>query len=153
MAGRPRKPTNLKVLKGTQRKSRINPNEPEPELKIPSAPDFLNDEALKEWYRVTKVLSALGLLTEIDGTMLALYAQSYARMVKYEAIVAKNGELYKTKNGSVQLSPAMWIINRCHAQIHKYLTEFGMSPAARSKVSGQKSESKNENPFSKIANK
>jgi len=28
-----------------------------------------------------------------------------------------------------------------------------MSPAARSKVSGQKSESKNENPFSKIANK
>jgi len=47
----------------------------------------------------------------------------------------------------------MWIINRCHAQIHKYLTEFGMSPAARSKVSGQKSEKKDENPFSKIANK
>jgi len=155
MAGRKRLPTQLKIVKGTQKKERLNPNEPKPEVKIPSAPGFLSDEALKEWGRITKQLLILGLLTELDRTELAMYCQAYGRMIKYEKIVnsVAGGELYKTSTGSIQLSPAMWVLNKAIKQCHMLLTQFGMTPASRSTVSGIKPKGKNENSFSKIANK
>ena len=149
MAGRKKLPTKLHILKGTDRKDRTNPSEPEPELKIPTPPEHLSEYALKEWNRITAELELIGLLTELDRTELAMYCQAYGRIVKYEKIVAEKGELYKTPNGSVQLSPAMWVINKAMEQCHKYLTEFGMTPSSRTKVSGKKKEIEND-PFSQF---
>ena len=73
MAGRKKLPTNLKILKGTQRADRVNPNEPMPDPNIPEAPDFLSKDALIEWGRITAQLFKLGLLTDIDMAALALY--------------------------------------------------------------------------------
>ena len=138
MPGRKRKPTNLHILKGTYREDRANPDEPKPELKIPTPPEHLSEYALEEWNRMTVELSSLGLLTEIDRTELAMYCQAWGRVVKYEKIVAEKGELHKTTSGNIILSPAMWVINKAMEQCHKYLTEFGMTPASRTKVSVKK---------------
>lgn len=151
MAGRKKLPTQLHVIRGTARPCRTNPNEPVPEVGIPEPPAHLSEEALEEWRRITVELHAVGILTQIDRAALAMYCQAYGRWKKYEKIVAAKGELYKTQNGNVQLSPAMWVVNKAMEQCHKFLTEFGMTPASRSKVSS--SAPKEENKFTKYAKK
>lgn len=150
MAGRKRLPTKLKILKGTQRVDRLNPSEPDPANHIPDAPDFLSKDALIEWGRISHELNNLGLLSEIDRAALAIYCQAWGRVVKYEKVIAEKGELYKTPNGSIQTSPALWVVNKAIEQCHKFLTEFGMSPASRSKVSAKKAEIGAEDPISKL---
>jgi len=152
MAGRKRVPTKLKVLKGTYREDRSIKDEIFPDPNIPEAPDFLSKEALIEWGRITVQLSKLNLLTEIDMAALALYCQAWGRIVKYEKVVAEKGELYKTQNGNVQLSPAMWVVNKAYEQVYKFLSEFGMSPAARAKVSVNDANKQAENPYKKYKN-
>ena len=140
MAGRKKLPTNLKILQGTFRTSRENKDEPKPDINIPTAPDFLSKDALIEWGRISSQLSKLGLLSDMDMAALALYCQAWGRIVKYEKIVAEKGELYKTTNGNIQLSPAMWVVNKAYEQVYKFMTEFGMTPASRSKVSAKPKE-------------
>jgi P27 family predicted phage terminase small subunit len=74
--GPPPKPSSLKVIQGTFRPDRAAANEPKPAVKIPTAPAWLGDEAKKEWKRVTKEMAALGLISELDRTALALYCQA-----------------------------------------------------------------------------
>lgn len=150
MAGRKRLPTKLKLLKGTQRVDRLNPDEPDPDNCIPDAPNYLSKEALIEWGRVSHELNNLGLLSNIDRAALAMYCQAWGRVVKYEKVIAEKGELYKTSNGNIQTSPAMWIVNKAMEQCHKFMTEFGMTPSSRSKVSAKKAEAAATDPLSKI---
>ena len=144
MSGRKKIPTKLKLLKGTQRVDRLSLNEPMPDTNIPTAPDFLSKDALIEWGRISYQLSKLGLLSDMDMAALALYCQAWGRIVKYEKIVAEKGELYKTSNGNIQLSPAMWVVNKAYEQVYKFLSEFGMSPASRAKVSAKQETKKDE---------
>lgn len=134
MAGRKPKPTKLKVLQGTFRTDRANKNEPMPDPCIPEAPDHLSKEALIEWGRITNELKKLGLITNIDMVALAMYCQCWGRVIRYEKIVAEKGELYKTASGHIQISPAMCVLNKSMEQSHKFLTEFGLSPSSRTKV-------------------
>lgn len=150
MPGRKKVPTKLHVLRGTDRADRRNVNEPKPETCIPDPPTFLSADALEEWKRITVELDRLGLLSELDRTELAMYCQAYGRLVKYERIVAEKGELYKTNNGNIQLSPAMWVINKAMEQCHKFLTEFGMTPASRAKVAADKVKKKEHDPWEKF---
>ncbi len=144
MGGRKRKPTKLKVLEGTFRDDRANKNEPMPDNSIPEAPKHLSKDGRIEWDRISLLLFNLGLLSDIDRGLLALYCQAWGRVVKYEKIVAKEGELIKTEKGNIILSPNMWVINKAMEQCHKYLTEFGMSPASRAKVTANKNKKKND---------
>jgi phage terminase small subunit len=81
MAGRRPKPTKLKLLQGTQRSGRINSQEPDPKSEIPSCPKHIQGESRREWKRITKELSALGLLTRIDRAAIAAYCEAYGRWV------------------------------------------------------------------------
>lgn len=136
--GRKRTPSKLKVIKGTDQPCRMNPDEAEPEVAIPSPPDHLNQEASVEWGRISKELYDLGLLTQIDRTALAGYCQSYGRWVKAENNIAQSGPVIKTTNGNVIQSPFVSMANKCLEIMHRYLTEFGMTPAARSRVRADK---------------
>lgn len=146
MAGRKKKPTNLKILQGTFRADRANKNEPMPDPCIPEAPDHLSKDALIEWGRITNELKKLGLITNVDMVALSIYCQTWGRVIKYEKIVNEKGELYKTSNGNIQLSPAMWVLNKAIEQSHKFLSEFGLSPASRAKVTAIKGKEK-EDPW------
>ena len=64
--GRKPKPTAVKVLEGNPGKRSLNTAEPKPEKKAPRCPSWLEDEAKKEWKRMSKQLEQLGILTEID---------------------------------------------------------------------------------------
>ena len=143
----PKKPTNLKIIQGTFRKDRATPNEPKPNINIPSPPDHLSKEALIEWDRITPILYNLGLLSDLDMVALAAYCQAYGRWTQAEMELKGSGIIIKTQNGNVIQNPLVGIANQAMLQTHKFLVEFGLTPASRSKVSANKQDDKKADPW------
>ena len=149
MAGRKKIPTKLKLLKGTQRADRLNPNEPDPDVNIPEPPGFLNKAASQEWERMSGILYGIGLLSDMDMAALALYCQSWGKIVEFEEILIKEGKTYIAANGDIRTSPYVSMLNKSYEYVYKFLTEFGMSPASRSKVSAKKKKT-TKDPFAQF---
>ena len=135
MKGRIPRPTKIKILEGERNKNRINKHEPRPHPGRPTCPDHLSSAAKVEWKRIVPQLEEMDLLSKIDRTELALYCQAYARWKKAESVINEKGELYKTQSGNVITSPMLWVANKAMEQCHKFLTEFGMTPASRGRIS------------------
>jgi len=79
-------------------------------------------------------LEPLGLLTKIDMAALAAYCMAYSRWVEAENMIRKHGMLVKSPNGYPMQSPYLAIANKAVEQMKSFLTEFGMTPAARSRI-------------------
>ncbi len=142
-------PTALKMLKGNPGKRPLKKDEVQPDISIPTVPPHLNDVARREWKRISVVLFNLRLLSEIDRTALAAYCQTYGRWVKSENEIKKKGMVVTTINGNMIQSPWVGIANKALQLMHKYLTEFGMTPSARAglKIGGEKTQGKPEDEF------
>lgn len=134
MPGPPPTPTNLKVLRGNPGKRRLNNREPDPEPAIPSCPSFLNKEARREWHRVSKLLFANGLITQLDRAAFAGYCDAYARAAEASRQQQKYGLIVKSPNGYPMPSPYLAILNTALQEIRAFSTEFGMTPSSRSRV-------------------
>lgn len=136
--GRKPIPTNLKILHGNPGKRPLPEDEPKPPPIAPDCPDHLDGEAKREWDRIAPELEALGLLTYIDKSALAAYCQAWSRWVNAEELLKKHGVLAKSPNGYLMQSPLLAIANRAMEQMKSYLTEFGMTPASRTRVKTEK---------------
>jgi P27 family predicted phage terminase small subunit len=132
--GRKPKPTQLKKLAGNPGKRPLNENEPEPKTRIPACPFHLSGDAKKEWERVAPLLENLRLLSDIDRGALALYCQAWGRWVEAEEALKKYGVMVKSPNGFPMQSPYLAVANKAMEQIRAMLTEFGMSPASRTRA-------------------
>ncbi len=135
--GRKPKPRSLEILQGKPGKRPLR-NEPEPDICIPDPPDFLEGEALAEWNRMAPQLEKLSLISEVDRTAFAAYCKLYTRWVEAEAELEQSNLLVKTTHGNVIQNPLVGIVNTALVNMLKYLTEFGMTPAARARVSIKK---------------
>jgi P27 family predicted phage terminase small subunit len=136
--GRPRKPTALKVLEGTNRADRENKNEPAVNVEIPEPPEHLSELALIEWHRIAPVLFKYGLLSNIDMAALAAYCQAFSRWAKAETQLKTESYTIKTDKGNIIQNPLVGIANQAMIQMRAFLIEFGMTPASRTKVSANK---------------
>lgn len=128
-------PTQIKLLRGTFRKDRARGSEPKVGVEVPRCPKELSPDAKREWRRIAPELARLGLLTRIDGTMLALYCDSYARWLEAQQAVQKFGAVIKSPSGFPMQSPYLAIANKALDQMRQLLQEFGMSPSSRTRVS------------------
>ena len=135
MTGKP-KPTALRLIEGNPSRRPFNKKEPKPAPVIPKCPRHLNDAAKIEWKRTAKKLHKLGLLTEIDGPQLALYCQAWGRWVEAEDELKKHSTIVKASTGWPIQSPYLAVANKAMEQIQRALSEFGMSPASRTRVRG-----------------
>lgn len=136
MRGRKPKPTHLKVLEGNAGKRALEPDAATPVVAVPECPDHLTDEARIEWERIAGELETLGLIGHVDRAMLAAYCQAYGRWVAAERELETHGYLIKTPNGYPAPNPYLPIANKAMEQMRAFGSEFGMSPAARSRVKG-----------------
>jgi len=137
MAQRGRKPipTAIKELEGNPGKRPLNKNEPIPVKIAPSCPTWLNEEAKKEWKRISKSLEAMGVLTQIDSSAFSGYCQAYARWKEAEEFITKHGTIFKTPSGYIQQVPQV-SISQTYLKIMKdFCSEFGLTPASRSRLS------------------
>lgn len=148
------KPLALRVLEGNAGKRPLNlADGVNPKIEIPAPPRHLSREARKEWKRITPLLEELGLISGLDRTALALYCQAAGRLAELEE--AFNGQVNRlmdqrgldypdavyeashavTPSGYAQQSVMVQLIKSHREQVNRYLQHFGMSPAARGRVS------------------
>jgi len=136
-SGRKPKATYLKVLEGNPGKRPLNKNEPKPRPAVPYCPSHLSKEAKKEWHRIVPELAAVGLITRIDRAALAMYCEAWGRWLEAEEALRKYGVMVKSPSGFPMQSPYLAVANKSMEQMRGLLTEFGMSPASRARISVQ----------------
>jgi P27 family predicted phage terminase small subunit len=135
MRGRRPKPTRLKVLTGNPGKRPLNEGEPRPEFAIPECPPELGPVAQKEWQRLVAELSKLRLVTHLDRAALAAYCGAYAFWAEATEAIQKYGTMVKSPSGYPIQSPYMAIANRQAEIMMRIASEFGLTPASRSRIS------------------
>ena len=137
MAGRPPKPTALKLLEGNPGKRKITQDEPKPPPIAPECPTWLHRDAKREWKRIAPQLEAIGILTQIDMAVFAAYCQSYARWKEAEQKVRKSGATAITPSGYEQVSAWEAIAKQREKDMLLCAREFGFTPASRTRVSAK----------------
>jgi len=75
-------------------------------------------------------------LTGSDRDALRMYCESWAEMENAQMRVAEDGAMILTPNGMVQKSPWLTKLEQSREFCRKMLAEFGGSPSARMRVSG-----------------
>lgn len=134
MSNRP-KPSALKLVEGNPGHRPINKREPKP-TGIPACPAQLDQTAKNEWRRISRSLITMGLLTVVDRSALAAYCSAFSSWMTAEEKIQKFGHLIKTaKSGYPMQNPYVAIKNTSMDQMRKFLIEFGMTPASRSRIS------------------
>lgn len=133
--GNPRKPTQLKVISGTDQPCR-RPEADSVELPlvdgVPDPPDWLpNAHAIKEWNRLAPILHSNRLLTEAGLSALGQLCALHGKIVQLYAA----GE-----------APVASML----AQLRGLLNDFGLTPVAQGKVKPNGEKEKPANPFNGI---
>ena len=130
MAGRKPKPTKLHILNGNPSRKKLDTNEPTPDIVIPNCPNHLSELGKLEWYRITKEFKKLGLISEIDMAGVASYCQLYGRWVELENAINEEDNIIAGR-----INPKIVESRLTLQQLRSYLTEFGMTPSARARLS------------------
>lgn len=151
MMGRKSLPDAIKAAKGTLRPCRVNKSSPKFErISSTSAPDYLTPVAAAEFKEKADLLKQMGVMTQADNTALAAYASAYGRWREAQEILANEGVVITTEAGNTIQHPACGIAARALDQMFKFLAEFGLTPASRSKVSVSSEDGSEWNVFEKV---
>lgn len=135
MRGRKPMPSRIKLLRGNPGKRPLPQEEPQPQRGLPPAPSHLNALALVEWHRIGGALARLGVLTQVDSSVLAGYCVVYARWAMAETALQQPSDLLVRgqMSGNIQ-NPLIRIANQALELMHKYMVEMGLTPSSRTRV-------------------
>lgn len=163
MAGRPREPINLIMAKG---KKHLTKAEIEERKRTEIAtdhtnvkpPNYLNEEEVKEFYRISKILLDIGIITELDEDCLAHYLVSNSSYIKYtKKIRALEDELLEAKRtdrkAKLKSEIDLYLTYQARAlkQCRACANDMGLSISSRAKlVMPQPKEEKKENKFNRF---
>lgn len=132
--GRPRIPTEVKIANGNPGKRPLNKREPKPIAAVPTCPDYLKGYARQAWKFYSRELYRLNVMTNIDALALEGLCVALDRALRADRIVEKEGFTYKTHQGNIIQRPEVSISKNSWVEVRKFLSEFGMTPAARSRI-------------------
>lgn len=136
MAGRPRKPTALKLVQGNPGKRALPGGEPEPLLLNDlTAPPSLPEQAAAVWKELAPQLRKAQLLTVLDTHALEMLCVAIAQH-RHATAQAGDDKLIMRNAETGSLSPSPWLIIQSMAfkRAKAMCDAFGMTPAARSRV-------------------
>jgi P27 family predicted phage terminase small subunit len=97
-------------------------------------PDWLDDEAKKEWKRILNEITGNIDLSKLDVKALEGYCQSYSKWKQCEETLQKEGYTFITGNGYVQQRPEIAISNKAMSDMRAWSKELGFTPAARARI-------------------
>lgn len=90
-------------------------------IKKIKCPDWLEDEAKKEWDRIISLLVKNNMLNDIDEIILSGYCQVYARWIEAEKFITKYGPVYKAKSGAMRPMPQVDRAQKYLLIMHSYI--------------------------------
>ncbi len=144
--GRPGLPSNVHQLRGSQ------PDKPraafleefQPDVELPEAPSWVKSAALREYERLGLELERYGLISKVDRNALVAVATTWGRIEFFEKLIAdmnkadaehrSAGYFCTTKTGFRQMTAEYCALRSELSSYFKFCAEFGLTPAARSKV-------------------
>ncbi|MBN8994359.1 MAG: phage terminase small subunit P27 family [Rhizobiales bacterium] len=137
--GRKPKPTRIKEIEGNAGKRPLREREPKPRELTAAAPKHLRPAARQAWKVWATQLQRAGVVTEIDAAALEVLCEAYADLREARAELKRFGaDYYETTNqhGSTmyRAHPALAAVRDADRRIRAWLSEFGMTPSARSRV-------------------
>ena len=101
---------------------------------VPNPPDWLSVEAREKFDEVATALADLGILTSVDGDVLALYSEAWVEFKQATLAIRKHGLTVTTSRGEEKSSPYVIVRNKALVQLRTLATELWMSPSARSRL-------------------
>jgi P27 family predicted phage terminase small subunit len=111
----------------------------EPLTKTPPAPNWLSDDARREWKRIMPRLIADRIVTRADLTGIENYCIAVGHVRAIERTFATAGTLDKTLFG---------MQNRAMQTARQLAAEYGLSPVSRARVvSGANEDEDDDNPL------
>ena len=135
------KPTQIRLLESDQSTRRIEVDDFRPIAAIPDCPPHLTGEAEREWHRLSEELIRYGMISKVDRGVLAMICTTWARYVEAEEMIERtakaaggSGLFVKSPNGYPIQSPWLAVSTKAMELYRAFLCEFGLSPAARSRV-------------------
>ena len=146
MAGRPRKPTALKLVEGNRGKRAISKQEPDPTyLQDLTPPEWMPEAAKAVWNEMAPAAQAAKLLTEVD---VPAFSMGCVAIADYRRAVAKAGDsdvkckMVQDDEGrpvaaGEHLNPWAMVKSMAFKQAMAVFDKFGMTPQARTRISLQ----------------
>lgn len=140
--GPPPKPTILKILQGNPGGKRLNANEPRPAplTDVPDPPTYLNEAGKAEWKRVLTILVRIGVVTDADLDLVAIYADTFSKWCEANQFVRERGMFFPVlsedgkKIRCLQQFPHVNIASRCAVLMVQIGDRLGLNPAVRSRL-------------------
>lgn len=150
------KPVDLKlgaIPKKEYEKRKTNENKLKGNKKISSrAPQYLDDDGKKIYKNIINSLPD-DFLNNTDEYVVAIVADSLAKMQQCQAIIKKEGLLVEYTNSAgatnTDQNKAILIYQKYNEIFKKYIGEIGLSPSARGKLA-MISETEKQNPLLEI---
>ena len=130
-------PTVLNELRGNPGKRKRNHGEPMPAVgeRVPSAPRWLGEGGRRHWRQLAPRLHAVGLLTEADVVGLGMLCEAIGQYLEARDLVTREGMVAISDKGNAYHHPALAQMNTARGEVLRWAREFGMTPAARSRIS------------------
>ena len=136
--GPPPKPTILKILSGNPGKRRLNLDEPRPPKSSGHRPVWLKGVARKTWDILHPLLSGMRVMTMADELALTMLCDVWAEWRAAREIIIRKHATYEsaTKLGHriIRVRPEVRIASDASRRLRVMLSDFGLSPAARSRI-------------------
>jgi P27 family predicted phage terminase small subunit len=138
--GRPPIPSALKLVKGTERKGRVNRDEPKPPPGEPECPEWLTERGRQFFEQEAARLREMGLFNSCDQATFWAYCRAYERWMEAAEAIRDNGGSFvegTNKNGSTYLMthPAVAIEKDSSREMTRLAALFGLNPSDRQRVS------------------
>lgn len=102
---------------------------------LPTPPPDLDGIALEEWNRVLPEIDKLGIVSHVDGPMLAVYCKTWARWCRLDERLSAEGEILKGRDGLAKKNPVWQLWRESAALLQNYAKDLGLSPGARLRLS------------------
>lgn len=123
----------MKQARGTFRPCRSK-GEPPPLPGTPAAPEWMGEDAKREWRRIVPLLRQRGLLEVIDRAALTGYCTSWGDLAEATRILAEQGTTVLGPKGQLQMHPELRRLEKARQALRQFAQEFGLSPSARTRV-------------------
>ncbi|ACL62072.1 phage terminase small subunit P27 family [Methylobacterium nodulans] len=149
MAGRKRTPDAIKQLAGTAQPCRMDPDALVAAEGRPEPPDWLSARAAAIFRDLAAITDRMRIASPDDIAMLAMLASRLEEIELCTVVIEDLGRVYQTVSNTGatmhRARPEVGMRNEAMRHAQSLLAEFGLSPAARSRVSA--TTPAEENPF------
>lgn len=145
MGSRGPAPTPTAVLKlrdSRMARDRAQRGEPQPERGIPTRPHNVTNESRALWSAVTRMLDDMQVLTVIDGGQLERYCLMFVQWRQLQRVIARFSSTDDLLVGSLKNDGTRPIIRNAWTEAHRLdaalkqiEAQFGLTPAARARLS------------------